>query len=225
MHHEARRPIAGEAPHPALILLHGRGADERDLLPLAHQLDPRLFVVSARAPFRFGWGGYVWYDLAPQGVGYPDPATLDSSMRKVRAFLGEVTETYPLDRSRIYLGGFSNGATLAGVLALTDPDLVAGAAVLSGYLPVHSDLPYRPDAAAGHPFFEGHGVADQVIPIMWARAGKQLLDATPVVLTYREYRMGHQIDGEELGDLGVWFSAVLDHGAPGAGIPLETRSP
>src|ERR1700694_3930612 len=60
LYHVTRPPgVPSDGPHPGLLLLHGRGADERDLLGLADELDPRLFVVSARAPLRLG-PGYAW---------------------------------------------------------------------------------------------------------------------------------------------------------------------
>ena len=102
----------GEAPHPALLLLHGRGTDENDLLPLAGELDPRLLVISARAPFRFPWGGYMWYDLDPRGVGYPDRRTLEQSLEALHALIDRMGEEQPIDRGRLYAGGFSMGAAM-----------------------------------------------------------------------------------------------------------------
>ena len=75
------RPSAGEA-EGLLILHHGRGADEVDLLGLADVLDPeaRLHAVAPRAPFQLpGWSGYHWY-IVPQ-VGYPDPETFQAAYR------------------------------------------------------------------------------------------------------------------------------------------------
>lgn len=212
--HRTSPASAGEPPHPALILLHGRGADENDLMPLADHLDPRLFVITARAPFAFPWGGYVWYDLTDQGVGHPDIRTLSVSVEKVSALIDEAIGAYSLDPRRIYVGGFSNGAATSAVLALLQPEKVAGAAILSGYFPPHVDLPLRPEDAAGHPIFEAHGTLDPVIPVAWARAGRDALADMPVELTYREYPMGHEISFEELQDLSAWLTGILDKNTP-----------
>src|SRR5512137_1636155 len=100
------------APAPLLILLHGRGANEDDLLGLAEYLDDRLFIVSARAPFPFQFGGgFTWYDL--EEVGKPEPAMFRKSYDKVRQFVDDVGKGYPVDRSRIFLGGFSMGAVMS----------------------------------------------------------------------------------------------------------------
>lgn len=208
--HRTHPARAGSAPHPGLLLLHGRGADENDLLPLAAELDPRLFVVSARAPFQFPWGGYMWYDLDPQGVGYPDARTLQSSLELLKRFLGEIVESYPIDPQRLYLGGFSMGAVMSATLALLEPERVAGGIVLSGYLSSTSGLPFQPERAAGHPFFVAHGTLDPVIPVQFGRLGRDYLAQTAVDLTYHEYTIGHEISLPELQDLARWLTHVLD---------------
>src|SRR3954465_15022435 len=71
---------AGAEPEGRLVLHHGRGTDERDLIGLADLLDPerRLRVVTPRAPLRLsGWPGSHWY-LVPR-VGYPDPASFEAA--------------------------------------------------------------------------------------------------------------------------------------------------
>jgi phospholipase/carboxylesterase len=207
----------GPPPHPALLLLHGRGADERDLLPLAGELDPRLYVVSARAPFRFPWGGYMWYELDEQGVGFPEAATLTESLTRLRAFIGEMAAELPIDPTRVYAGGFSMGAAMSAALALSEPERIAGAMVLSGYLPLGAGLDLKGERAAGHPVFEAHGLYDPVIPIQFGRQTRDALAALPIELTYREYPIGHEISLEELRDAGAWLSSVLDK--------AEARSP
>src|SRR6185312_5593739 len=92
--HRVRQPRqAGSGQPPALLLLHGRGANEDDLLPIAEELDPRLLVVSARAPLaRFG--GYHWYDLVETGV--PEPTTYSNSLQKLQSFVRALPTAYPL---------------------------------------------------------------------------------------------------------------------------------
>jgi phospholipase/carboxylesterase len=206
----------GTPPHPALLLLHGRGTDERDLLPLARELDPRLYVVTARAPFQFPWGGYMWYQLDEQGVGYPEGATLDESLARLRSFIGEMVSELPIDPARLYVGGFSMGAAMSATLALTEPQRVAGALVLSGYLPLHAGLEFRREEIAGHPVFAAHGLHDPVIPIQFGRQTRDALAEFPVDLTYREYPIGHEISYDELTDAAGWLSGVLDRAAESA---------
>lgn len=200
----------GAAPHPALLLLHGRGTNEADLLGLGPQLDDRLFTVSARAPFQFPWGGYAWYDLDPSGVGYPDNRSLRESLDLLRRFIDGMVTAFPIDPARVYVAGFSMGSVMTGALGLLDPERVAGAMILSGYLPLHNDLPFRLEEAAGHPFFQGHGTLDQVIPVRFGRETAEYLAQTPVDLTYREYPIGHEIGPQELEDMRGWMRSTLD---------------
>lgn len=209
LNYQTLLPRSGTGPHPALILFHGRGADEHDLLPLAAELDPRLLVVSVRAPFRFPGAGFAWYGLDPQGVGSPDAGSLHVSIGLLDRLLRELPNAYPIDARRVYTGGFSMGAVMAGTLGLLYPDRVAGSILLSGYLPLQAGLPFRPGDAAGHPFFEAHGRADQVIPVSFGRETRDYLAATPVELTYVEYPAGHEITLPELRDLSEWLAGVL----------------
>lgn len=208
--HVVQSPRSGDGPHPGLLLLHGRGADERDLIPLTGDLDPRLFTVSARAPFRFPYGGYAWYDLDPRGVGYPGGDALTESLGLLDHFVDEILRAYPIQGDRLYVGGFSMGAAMSATLALLFPDRIAGALVLSGYVPVEAGLPFRLQALAGHPVFEAHGARDEVIPVEWGRRSRDFFGGTSVDLTYREYPMGHEISQRELQDVSAWLTQVLD---------------
>jgi phospholipase/carboxylesterase len=206
--HPARQ---GSAPFPGLLLLHGRGTDEKDLMGLADELDDRLLVVSARGPFRFPYGGYAWYELDPDGVGYPSPDSLNKSVGLLERFLDDMVSSYSVDPTRLYVGGFSMGGAIAAGLALLFPERIAGAVILSSYLPLHAGLEFKTEKAAGHPFFQAHGIHDPVIPVLHARETRDFLATTDIDLTYREYPIAHQISAPELADLRAWFADVLSH--------------
>jgi phospholipase/carboxylesterase len=100
---------------------------------------------------------------------------------------------------------------MAGALALLEPERVAGAIMVSGYLPPGGEHRYRGQEATGHPFFQAHGTLDSVVPLVAARQTRDYLRAhTAVDLTYREYAIGHTVSMEELLDLAGWFGGVLD---------------
>ena len=208
--HATRPARRGDGPHPGLLLLHGRGTDEHDLLPLAGELDARVFTVSARAPFRFPYGGHAWYDLDPRGVGFPGGDSLAQSLSLLDRFIDEILSAYPILGDQLYVGGFSMGAAMSATLALLYPDRVAGAMVLSGYVPAANNLSFRLDQVAGHSVFEAHGIHDNVIPIEWGRRSRDFFAETSVDLTYREYPIGHEISQRELQDVSSWFTGVLD---------------
>jgi phospholipase/carboxylesterase len=202
----------GSAPHPALILLHGLGANELDLLSFAHVMDPQVFAISARAPYSY-YTGYMWYDLDRDGPGLGSES-IERSLKLLHRFLGGAMEAYPIDPTRVFLGGFSMGAAMAGAMALLEPERVAGVIMASGYLPPDAGGRYRGQDAADHPIFMGHGTLDPVVPVQYARMTRDYLRGTPVELTYREYEIGHEVSVEELTHMASWLSAALARNRP-----------
>jgi phospholipase/carboxylesterase len=194
--------------YPTLILLHGRGANEDDLLGLAEYLDDRLLIVSARAPFPFALGGgFTWYEI--EEVGIPEPKMFAESYRKLTQFVDDVSRGYPVDPSKIILCGFSMGSVMSYAMALTRPELVAGVAANSGYIAEESDLKIQWNELKGKPFFISHGMYDPVIPVSFARRAKELLEPHHAAITYREYDMGHQIIEESLNDMMRWLTQQI----------------
>ena len=203
--------VDGDGPHPALIMLHGRGADEHDLIGLAPFLDSRLLIISARAPFPFPYGGgYAWYDVLQ--VGIPHPRMFAESYDRLTTFVDEVIAAYPIDPQRVFLLGFSMGAVMAHALALTQPHRVAGVVAHSGYVPPEKELnlEFRLDDLKGRGWFVAHGVHDPIIPVQFGRATRDLLKSTAVDLTYAEYPIAHQISQHTLDDLSTWLTARVD---------------
>lgn len=192
---------------PCLLLLHGRGADEEDLMGLEAALDPRLIVVSARAPFRLG-PGFAWYGMAE--VGSPDEDTLYTSLHELREFVDGLPTAYGIDPQRLFLLGFSQGAIMSASLALTAPNKVKGVVMHSGYVPADSGLDVVSGGIEGKPFFVAHGIYDEVIPAIYGRQSEAYLSSQKARLVYREYPMGHSISEESLYDLSEWLSQQLD---------------
>ena len=138
------RPAAGEA-EGLLVLHHGRGADEHDLLGLADVLDPqqRLHVVTPRAPLTLpGWPGHHWY-VVPR-VGYPDPDTFHAAYDKLAALHDELWERTGLTPEQTVLGGFSMGTVMSYSLGLG-----AGRPAPAGILAFSGLHPGRRGLAAG----------------------------------------------------------------------------
>ena len=207
------RPAAS-APRGALVLLHGRGTDERDLQPVADALDPqrRLVAVTPRAPWTFpGQPGAHWYRV--RRVGFPDEETFAAAYPRLAAWLDALPDALGVPWSRTVLGGFSQGAAMSFALGLgPGPDgprpAPAGILALSGFLP---DVPgYEPALSGreGYPVALGHGAADPVIPVAFAHEARERLLAAGVDLLYRETPgMGHTIDPAFIPRLRDWLVA------------------
>jgi phospholipase/carboxylesterase len=208
--HVAAAPRKSTASvHPTLILLHGRGADEQDLLGLASYLDERFLVLSVRAPYPFEYGGgFTWYDI--DEIGTPEPARFNSSYDKLFAFVNDAITHYPIDKKQLYLLGFSMGTVMAYALALTQPSLFRGIVANSGYIAEGTRLVYQWNQLSNTEFFVTHGTQDPVIPVQVARKTKQLLETAHARFDYKEYPMGHQISEASLQDISLWLVQRLD---------------
>ena len=195
------------AGHPTILMLHGRGSDEEDLLSLAQFLDQRFLLIGARAPYPFPSGGYTWYDL--QEIGDPHPDMFITAYRKLSRFLDDILAGYPVDPATVLLFGFSMGTVMSYALALTRPDRIRGVAANSGYLPEVPSLTYRWQELAHTEFFISHGTEDPVIPVAMARRARELLEASNAPIIYHEYTMPHTIGEQTLHDVVAWTARFL----------------
>ena len=209
--HLVRPPAQPSERPPLLILLHGVGSNETDLFGLAPMLDERLVIVSARAPNVRGPGSYAWFAVTFTEHGpVIDPVQAEDSRRRLVAFAGEAAGAYGADPDRIYWMGFSQGAIMSASVALTQPEVVAGAVLMSGrILPEIRTLVAPSPRLEGLPILVVHGVADTVLPIQHGRSSRTLLEALPVRLDYREYPMGHEVSPQSLADIQAWLSQRL----------------
>lgn len=209
---EPTRETAADSP-PLLLLLHGVGSNERDLMGLAPWLDGRFFVVSARAPITLGYEAYGWFRFAftPNGPVVSDPREAQNSYRLILRFMDELPEAYGVDPDRAYLMGFSQGTIMGLSVALTRPEKVAGLVAMSGHFPdaIRPQIA-PPEELRGLPILLQHGTEDPVLPIDYGRAAHEALDSLPVRLEYHEYRMGHHVTQESLADTSAWLTARLD---------------
>jgi phospholipase/carboxylesterase len=190
------RPAAGDAAG-ALVLLHGRGADEHDLYPLLDALDPerRLDGYTPRAPLALPPGGAHWY-VVPR-VGFPDPQTF------VEGF-GALTEWFdalPYSADRIVLGGFSQGAVMSYALGLgAGRPRTHGLIALSGFIPTVDG--WEPDLASPfQPIAITHGTYDPVIPVEFGRDARATLEGAGADVWYRESPIEHSIDPQVIPQL------------------------
>jgi phospholipase/carboxylesterase len=204
------RAASGD-PEGLLVLHHGRGTSEQDLIGLADLLDPerRLRVVTPRAPLQLpGSAGYHWY-LVPR-VGYPDPETFAAAREALAELHDGLWEETGIGPERTVLCGFSMGAVMSYAMALgaVRPS-VAGILAFSGFVPTvegwEPALGDRTDTRA----FISHGRNDPVIGVEFAERAKALLSDGGLDVTYRESELGHQIDPAHLREASAWLGEVL----------------
>lgn len=194
-----------------LVLHHGRGTSENDLLGLADLLDPeqRLKVVTPRAPLQLpGSPGYHWY-LVPR-VGHPDPETFFAARDALAGLHDELWEETGLGPERTILGGFSMGSVMSFATALSaERPPMAGILAFSGFVPTVEGWEPSLDDRTGTRAFVSHGRNDPVIGVEFGQRARDLLAAGGLDVTYRESELGHQIDPSHLREAATWLADVL----------------
>jgi len=207
---QIERAASGD-PEGLLVLHHGRGTSERDLIGLADFIDPekRLRVVTPRAPLQLpGSPGYHWY-LVPR-VGYPDPETFEAARAALAELHDELWEESGIGPGRTILGGFSMGAVMSYAMGLSaERPSVAGILAFSGFVPtLEGWQPALADRTETRAFIS-HGRRDPVIGIDFAERARELLTEGGLDVTYRESDLGHQIDPAHLREASAWLGEVL----------------
>ena len=205
------RPADGD-PAGLLVLHHGRGADEHDLLSLADVLDPqrRLHVATPRAPLQLpGWPGNHWY-VVPR-VGYPDPDTWRAAYAKLAGFHDELWERTGTTPEQTVFGGFSMGSVMSYSLGLgADRPAPAGILAFSGFIPIvegwQPDLASRQDTRV----FIAHGRRDPVMEVGFARRARELLEAGGLEVSYHESDAAHHIDPAHVPPAVAWLAQTLE---------------
>ena len=209
----------GENPVATLLVMHGLGADGRDFLPIAKQLD-----LSAIGPVRFLFpnapsipvtinGGYVmpaWYDLlGAELVKREDEAGLRQSQASIEALIAN-EKARGIAANRIVVAGFSQGCAMALMVGLRHAERLAGVVGMSGYLPLAGlTATERSSASEGMPIFLGHGSRDGIVPIDRARSSRDALEAMGYGVDWHEYPMEHSVCPEEIDDIQAWLQRVL----------------
>lgn len=187
------RPAAGE-PDGALVLMHGRGADELDLLPLLDLLDPgqRLVGVVPRGPLALPPGGAHWYVV--REIGFPDRETFLATFAQASDWLDAALEEVGVPPERTVLGGFSQGTMMSYALGLgSSRRRPAGILAMSGFIPTVEGFELDLESRGGLPVSISHGTYDPVIGVEFGREARDRLDAAGLEVAYREDPVAHQI--------------------------------
>ena len=173
---------------PLLILLHGYGSNELDLFSFADELPETLVIVSLRAPYEMGHGGYAWYDinLDSKNNKFSDLNQARKSLQKITTTIDYIKTKHNTNPNNTFLLGFSQGAILSYALSFNFPNKIEHVIALSGYL--NSELIPKENTQKIHTdYYISHGSVDQVIPVEWARKASPFLDSKGLKNEYSEY--------------------------------------
>ncbi len=209
------RPPELPSPNPrTLVVLHGYGADEHDLVPIAEQLDPRLLIISIQAPIELLQGGYAWYHLKQLATGLvPDDLSRHESEDLLVHELAAIIRSEGGDPSNVILMGFSQGAAMSYSLVSTYNLAQYGLGVraviaMSGYLPRDILGAVSQKDFAGLLFFLSHGEYDELIPNIALEEASRLLSRAGASVTHKMYQTGHGVLPETIEDIQSWYSKL-----------------
>ena len=195
---------------PLLILLHGYGSNELDLFSFANELPDSLVIVSLRAPYEMGYGGYAWYDinLDSENNKFSDLNQARESLKKITITIDYLKTKYSTNPNNTFLLGFSQWAILSYALSFNFPNKIQHVIALSGYLNTEL-IPKENIQKVNTDYYISHGTVDQVITVDWARKAGPFLDSKELKNEYSEYPVGHGVAPQNFFNFKKWIENRL----------------
>jgi len=199
--------VPGSRPEaPTLVLFHGTGGTERDLLPLAELFSPESSVLSLRGSVLENGMPRFFRRLAE---GVFDEEDLIFRTKEIHAFLDQASAQYGLDRGNLVAVGYSNGANIAGSLLFHYEQAFRGAILHHPMVPRRGiDLP----GLAGVPIFIGAGLNDPICSAQETEELESLLAGAGASVTVHWERFGHQLTSTEAEAAAAWFREQFEAG-------------
>jgi thioredoxin len=214
--------VKGGSPERVLLLVHGLGADERDLGELLPYLDPDgHFATVLPRGLVSAPPGFAWYEWSPDGRF--DTAGFAASLEALDDLLDEACAEHGLARDEAVVGGFSQGAGMMLALALRRSGRPRPAAVLamSPALPGLDALDVDWEAAKTLPLLVQHGSEDPLVPVQRTRDLARELEAQGLPVVYGEYPMAHQVALESVQQARGWLDAIRAGEQPSEPVPED----
>tara|TARA_R110001632_G_scaffold10559_6_gene39046 strand:- start:7253 stop:7897 length:645 start_codon:yes stop_codon:yes gene_type:complete len=205
-----RQPKKSIEKPSLLILLHGYGSNEEDLFSFAEELPKDLLIISLRAPYEMGHGGYAWYaiNLDSENNKFSDLVQAKESMHKIATTIDHLKAQYNTNPKNTFLLGFSQGAILSYALSFNFPNKIQHVIALSGYFNEEL-LPHKIEEKTETDFYISHGSVDQVIPVEWARKASPFLNSLKLQNVYSEYPVGHGVAPQNFFSFKKWIEDRL----------------
>jgi catechol-2,3-dioxygenase/predicted esterase len=212
LHHLTRAPKVELPRPPMLVMLHDAGADENQMFDLAAGFDERFFIVCPRGPYDLLEGSYAWLPPIQYGAqARPQPSSAGESCLLLVEFIRDAVEAYEVDPSQVYLAAYGQGGVAGLCVLVSEPELLAGAALTGAEVPgeIHT-IPVPFDRLKNFPVLVCHGQFDDVYPLENGQATRDILKALSTDLTYKEYQCGHYLSKETISDMVRFLASRLD---------------
>jgi len=194
-------------PVARLLLLHGVGGNETNLIPIADAIDSRIEIAFLRGPLTAGPAQHAWFPVrfGPRGPEI-DAAQAEASRVKLLTMIRALREQDGAAPLPTVVAGFSQGGIMSASVGLSSPRDVVGFAVLSGRILPELDplIASRDELGTMHALI-AHGRLDDKLPVSWAETADAKLAALGVAHETRLYPVGHALSVEMIGDFSRWL--------------------
>lgn len=194
-------PAAQEPGEGTLLLLHGTGGNENDLLPLGRAVAPRAALLAPRGQVTEQGMARFFRRLAE---GVFDHDDLVARAHALGDFVTASAARYAFDPARVVAVGFSNGANIASALMLLRPEILAGAVLLRPMVPF---VPEQPPSLAGRRVLVAAGRSDPIVTARQSEDLAELLRGTGAEVTLHWSQGGHGLDRADLTAAAAWWQA------------------
>lgn len=212
-----------QTPRKVVILLHGVGGNESNLLGLAEGMDPHTLMIFPRGPLQLGAQQFAWFRVTFTAAG-PRIVAEEAEQSRVAIihFVQQVQAKCGIAPTDTVIAGFSQGGILSASVALSAPEMVSGFGLLSGrILPEIQPHLATPSQLAHLQAFIGHGEQDTTLPVSWAQRSDQWLSELGVAHQTRLYPIGHTISLAMKADFLSWLGDITN---VQAGAPVDGAS-
>lgn len=207
LHYLVRQPKVKTEKTPLVVLLHGVGSNEQNMFSLAEAMPENFLVVSARGPLTIGNGGYAWFQVqfSPEGS-IINEAQAEQSRKDILSFIKDIKTVEDFDLAQVYLLGFSQGGIMSYSTYLTEPEKIAGIAVMSGRLLKEiKPLMASDERLKNVNIFVSHGTQDRVLTFQYAIDATEYLASRGIQPKFHQYNEDHTISPQMLNDAVNWL--------------------
>ena len=175
-----------------LLLLHGTGGNERDLIPLGHDLDPNASLLSPRGKVLENGMPRFFRRLAE---GVFDLEDLEQRTQELTDFVISAVDFYKIDNKQIVAVGYSNGANIAASMLLLRPEVLSAAVLFRAMVPL---VPENQPDLASKSIFISAGSFDPIVPASNTKELVELLRSAGAEVTIRFLQSGHELTGQDV---------------------------
>jgi phospholipase/carboxylesterase len=204
------RPPQGQRDkYPALIMMHGWGANEGDIFELVPFVREDVIIAAPRAPLIATddpRGSFCWFTSSRMGK--PQPHEFSDAVKLIIDFIERLEEAtgFPVDREQVYVGGFSQGGAMSYLVACAHPAEIAGAIVHSGFMPTPSPIELKLEGIKGKPFIMLHGSNETVIPLERGQDSATYLKNLGAEVEFHTFPIAHETNLPSRQALADWLN-------------------